>query len=463
MKRHYVNLNLYYWLPIWGYRVPLIFSKIDGWIGEPGYWFSKSDTEKHVTACVEPSGLCFEALMEEEEWKNWISNFKKIAQDILGYKIGEIELGEVGHEPEWIKPELSVLNDIRHILDSKSPKETWKYLEEIKKDSLTEIEELEIDKMFFRGKHHEIHDQLASGFQWSKHPSLTRFLFEQIKSGNIPEFEYKPVSRKAVWALADIGTNKSKEFLKELSKIEDEQVQEFANKRLTNWNKEISRKGRMISSHLPFPQRIRLEKYKDYNSRIPENGANIIAYQTDEHIVLYQAYKESIAKYAVENQKLGGASFSYDRMSWIKPNYLWMMYRSGWASKENQERILAIRILKSDWESILEKAVLSSFDKNLYKSHDEWKNILNQSEVRIQWDPDHDPFGNKLKRRAIQIGIKGNTLKEFGQKMILSIEDITPFVKKQKLYVDLDDLNNLELPREEIYEVNNENINIGIK
>ena len=140
-----------------------------------------------------------------------------------------------------------------------------------------------------------------------------------------------------------------------------------------------------------------------------------------------------------------------------------MMYRSGWASKENQERILAIRILKSDWESILEKAVLSSFDKNLYKSHDEWKNILNQSEVRIQWDPDHDPFGNKLKRRAIQIGIKGNTLKEFGQKMILSIEDITPFVKKQKLYVDLNDLNNLELPREEIYEANKEKINIGIK
>jgi len=47
--------------------------------------------------------------------------------------------------------------------------------------------------------------------------------------------------------------------------------------------------------------------------------------------------------------------------------------------------------------------------------------------------------------------------------MIQSIEDITPFVKKQKLYVDLDDLNNLELPREEIYEINNENINIGIK
>jgi len=25
-----------------------------------------------------------------------------------------------------------------------------------------------------------------------------------------------------------------------------------------------------------------------------------------------------------------------NRMTWIKPNFLWMMYRSGWASKKNQ-------------------------------------------------------------------------------------------------------------------------------
>ncbi len=436
---------------------------MDGWIGESGYWFSKSDNEKHVTACEEPSGLCFEALMEEDEWINWIFNFKKVAQEILGYKVGEIELGEVGHEPDWIKPELSVLNDIRLILDSNNPQGAWKYIEELNTESLTEVEELEIDKMFFRGDWHEIHDQLASGFQFSRHPVLSKFLFEQIKSNKIPEFEYKPVSRKAVWALADIGTNESKTYLTELAQGEDETVKEFANKRITYWDKETERKGRMIPSFLPFSKRIRLEKYQDYESRIPKNGTNIIAYQTDEHIVLYQAYKNSIAKYAVENQKLGGTSFSYDRMSWLKPNYLWMMYRSGWATKENQERILAIRILKSDWESILKKAVLSNFNESLYSSHEEWKSELNQSEVRIQWDPDHDPYGNKLDRRAIQIGIKGETLKLFGQEMIQSIEDITPFVIKQKLYVDLNDLENLELPREEIYNLSNENIKIGIK
>lgn len=462
MKRYILNLNLYYWLPIWGYRAPLLFSKMEGWLGRPYYyWFSESDKEKHVKAWEEPAGFCIEALMIEDEWINWINNFKKLGEEILGFKIGEIELGEVGHEPEWIKPELSVLNDVRLILDSKSPSQAWTYLEAIDKKPLTEIEELEIDKMFFRMDWHEMHDRLASGFQWSRHPSLSQFLFEQINSGKIPEFEYKPVSRKAIWALADIGTDESKNYLNKLAESKDKIVQQFAIKRIDNWDKEIGRKGRMIPSLLPIPKRIRLENYLGYKSRLPEDGANIIAFQTDEDIILYQAYNDSIAKYAIENQKLGGSSLSYDRMSWVKPNYLWMMYRSGWATKKNQERILAIRILKSDWESILGKAVLSSYDKELYGSHVDWEKAINLSEVRIQWDPDHDPNGNKLKRKAIQIGMKGNTLKEFGQQMIKSIEDITPFVTKQRLYVELDDLKNLEIPKEDIYNIQNLNFRIG--
>ncbi len=31
-------------------------------------------------------------------------------------------------------------------------------------------------------------------------------------------------------------------------------------------------------------------------------------------------------------------------MTWIKPSFLWMMYRCGWAAKPGQERVLAVRI-----------------------------------------------------------------------------------------------------------------------
>jgi len=56
--------------------------------------------------------------------------------------------------------------------------------------------------------------------------------------------------------------------------------------------------------------------------------------------------------------------------------------------------------------------------------------------VRFQWDPDHDPYGNAISRRAIQIGIKGEMLKEFNNKMIFKIIDITDFVADQRRYVD---------------------------
>ena len=54
-------------------------------------------------------------------------------------------------------------------------------------------------------------------------------------------------------------------------------------------------------------------------------------------VVVYQAFNPEIAQYAVQNQHFGGPAYNFNRMSWIKTNFLWMMYRSGWATKKNQE------------------------------------------------------------------------------------------------------------------------------
>ena len=146
------------------------------------------------------------------------------------------------------------------------------------------------------------------------------------------------------------------------------------------------------------------EKYLAAINRLPKQGQHIIAFQQDSMVVVYQAYNLQIADHAVKHQSFGGAHYSYNRMSWIKPNFLWMMYRCGWASKENQERVLAIWIDKTDFENVLREAVFSTFNPAHYTNHDEWKTELSKKEVRLQWDPDHDPFGHKLTRRAIQIG-----------------------------------------------------------
>lgn len=191
--------------------------------------------------------------------------------------------------------------------------------------------------------------------------------------------------------------------------------------------------------------------YLEQQQNIPKSGQVILASQADEQIVVYQAYNNAIADYAVATQKFGGSHFSYNRMSWIKPNFLWMMYRSGWAEKENQENILAIWLRKVDFETILAKAAYSSFQEGYYESHEQWKKDLAQKDIRLQWDPDHDPFGEKQLRRAIQVGLKGSSLKAFGEEMIQRIENVTDFVKVQKQFVDKKDIERLLVPIETPY------------
>src|ERR1700761_4854768 len=108
--------------------------------------------------------------------------------------------------------------------------------------------------------------------------------------------------------------------------------------------------------------KIKVEHYFEAQKRLPETGQYVIGHQTEKEIIVYQAYKPSIANYAVKHQFFGGSEYGYGRMSWIKPNFLWMMYRCGWAEKENQERVLAIWIEKAVLADILAEAVHSAFD-----------------------------------------------------------------------------------------------------
>jgi hypothetical protein len=198
-----------------------------------------------------------------------------------------------------------------------------------------------------------------------------------------------------------------------------------------------------------------LENYNTSRSNLPDAGQQIIGYQEDEQIVVYQAYNPAIASYAVANQVLGGSAYSYNRMSWIKPSFLWMMYRCGWAAKENQKNVLALWINKSVLEEILENAVFSSYHAKYYLNEDAWKNELARKTVRLQWDPDHDPYGNKITRRAIQLGLKGSVLEKFGKQQINKIEDITDFVRAQKQHLDNKQLHLLEVPVERPWNINN--------
>jgi hypothetical protein len=109
-----------------------------------------------------------------------------------------------------------------------------------------------------------------------------------------------------------------------------------------------------------------------------------------------------------------------------------MMFRSGWGTKEGQEITLALRLRRTFFDGILAKAVASSFDQSAFATHDEWKLAVENSEVRLQWDPDHDPNGKSLPRRAIQLGLRGSMLEGFGKRELLEVIDMTGFVAAQR-------------------------------
>lgn len=182
----------------------------------------------------------------------------------------------------------------------------------------------------------------------------------------------------------------------------------------------------------------------------PQSGRHILAHYDDHSVIVYQAYRPEIGRYAVEHGRFGG-EFSYNRMSWVKPNFLWMMYRSSWGTKEGQEIILAVRLRREFFDTILAQAVPSSYDAGRFATHEEWAQAVAESSVRLQWDPDHDPHGTKLDRRAIQLGLRGEVLEAYGQREPLEILDFSPFVSEQRSALKSGGISALRTPLERVY------------
>ena len=125
-----------------------------------------------------------------------------------------------------------------------------------------------------------------------------------------------------------------------------------------------------------------------------EQERKIYAKYDDKTIRVYQAYNNIIADEAI---KLGtfGEHFSLTRMTWIKPSFLWMMYRCGWTEK--------------------------------------------------------DIYGKPIGRRSIQLGIRGEAVVKYVNEWIVKITDITDEVKRIKQSIDNGTFKESFLPEEKEY------------
>lgn len=171
-------------------------------------------------------------------------------------------------------------------------------------------------------------------------------------------------------------------------------------------------------------------------------------------ITVYQAYRPEIALPAVENNKFV-PPFSLNRMTWIKPSFLWMMERSNWARKPGQEHVLAIKISRAGWEEALSQAVLTGYESGVYKDYADWSAQIKRAQVNVQWDPERTIQGKSLNYKSIQVGLSRHIIQKYVDEWTIEIQDCTPFVKKMYNLINsghLDKARDL-LPQEKVYPI----------
>lgn len=187
----------------------------------------------------------------------------------------------------------------------------------------------------------------------------------------------------------------------------------------------------------------------------PAHGYRVIrAKYTPTTITVYQAYSPEIADAAIRAQRFV-PPFRRQRMTWIKPSFLWMAYRCGWASKPNQERVLAIEITREGFEWALRHSCLSHAAAT---KQEEWQQKLQFSPVRVQWDPERDLSFRPLGYRAIQVGLGRESVDRYIDEWIVSITDVTQTMKQVSQYVADGMVEEAKacLPEERVYPLSDE-------
>ncbi|MFE4691305.1 DUF4291 domain-containing protein [Streptomyces sp. NPDC056749] len=161
------------------------------------------------------------------------------------------------------------------------------------------------------------------------------------------------------------------------------------------------------------------------NDQTGQPRYEIRARHTDSTVTVYQAYRPAIGLPAARDGRFPPA-WKRDRMTWIKPSFLWMMYRCGWGTKEGQETVLAVEITREGLAWALENAELSHYVRGVHPDQATWQRNLRHSPTRVQWDPERDLHLNALPHRSLQLGLSGEAARRYADEWLVSVTDVTP-------------------------------------
>ncbi|MGW7461379.1 DUF4291 domain-containing protein [Streptomyces sp. NPDC054797] len=155
----------------------------------------------------------------------------------------------------------------------------------------------------------------------------------------------------------------------------------------------------------------------------------IRAAHTPTTLTVYQAYAPRLGDPAARDGRFPPA-WKRERMTWIKPSFLWMMYRCGWATKTDQETVLAIEITRAGFDQALREACLSHYEPGTHPDQAAWKASLREAPARVQWDPERDLHLKPLPHRSLQLGLSGPASRAYADEWTVSIRDVTPLARE---------------------------------
>jgi len=117
--------------------------------------------------------------------------------------------------------------------------------------------------------------------------------------------------------------------------------------------------------------------------------------------------------------------------------------------------VLAIEITRDGWEWALSHSCLSHYAPHAYDSQEAWSAAKAGSPVRVQWDPDRALTGERLPRRAIQVGLSGPAVERYVEEWIVSISDVTALARRVEELISSGqaDAAARQVPAERVYPV----------
>ncbi|MEU6811367.1 DUF4291 domain-containing protein [Streptomyces sp. NPDC046831] len=198
------------------------------------------------------------------------------------------------------------------------------------------------------------------------------------------------------------------------------------------------------------------EEYDDqYAGQEPR--FRVRARHTERTVTVYQAYGPGIGRAAARTGRFP-PSWKRDRMTWIKPSFLWMMYRCGWGTKPDQETVLAVEITRDGFLWALRNACLSHHVPALHGDRAAWRRQVREAPARVQWDPERDLRLRPLPHRSLQLGLTGEAAARYADEWIVGIRDVTPLAARIHSLVRTGDLGQAAalLPEEPPYLLDDE-------